>query len=152
MINIVMNFVPFWLEQMEFLILVYNSELEYPLFHLGSKSGQFRGISVIPMCFGKYRPKLKIRPVCVLGLLHTSQFTKIEEKEGKKKKKKKDKIHIRSKKKKKKIQKKKKDKIHIRSKKKKKKIQVMDKAQVLPLKLTSLSLCLCHFQREKEGV
>ena len=39
MINIVMNFVPFWLEQMEFLILVYNSELEYPLFHPGSKSG-----------------------------------------------------------------------------------------------------------------
>ena len=35
---------------------------------------------------------------------------------------------------------------------KKKKIQVMDKAQVLPLKLTSSSLCLCHFQREKVRV
>ena len=73
-----------------------------------------KGISVIPVCLGKYRPKLKIQPVCVLGFLHTSQFTEIEG--GKKK------------------------------------IQVMDKAQVLPLKLTSSSLCLCHFQREKVRV
>ena len=71
----VMNSVPFQSEWTEFLVPVYNPEPEYPLFHLGSKSGQFRGISVIPVCFGKYRPKLKIRPVCVLGFLHSSQFT-----------------------------------------------------------------------------
>ena len=71
----VMNFVPFRSEWTEFLVPVYNLEPEYPLFHLGSKSGQFRDISVIPVCFGKYRPKLKIRPVCVLGFLHSSQFT-----------------------------------------------------------------------------
>ena len=83
-----------------------------------STSGQYpassNGILVILVCFGKYRPKLKIRPICVLGFLHTSQFTEIEGE--------------------------------------KKKIQVMDKAQVLPLKLTSSSLCLCHFQREKVRV
>ena len=76
-----MNSIPFRPERMEFLVPVYNPEPEYPLFHLGSKFSQFRGISVIPVCFGKYRPKLKIRPVCVLGLLHTSQFTEIEEEE-----------------------------------------------------------------------
>ena len=76
-----MSSISFWLEWMEFLVPVYNLELEYPLFHLGSKFGQFRGISVIPVCFGKYRPKLKIRPVCVLSFLHSSQFTEIEEEE-----------------------------------------------------------------------
>ena len=101
-----MNFILFRPKWTEFLISIYNLELEYPLFHLGSKSSQFQGIS---MCFGKYWLKLKIQPICVLGLLHSSQRSK-------------------------------------------KKIQVMDKAQVLPLKLTSSSLCLCHFQREKEGV
>ena len=126
----VMNFVPFRSEWMEFLVPVYNLEPEYPLFHVGSKSGQFQGISIIPVCFGKYRPKLKIRPVCVLGFLHSSQFT-VHSSQRSKKKKKKDKIHIRSKKKKK--------------NKNKTEIQVMDKAQVLPLKLTSSSFCLCHF-------
>ena len=77
-VNIVMNFVLFRPERAEFLVPVYNPEPEYPLFHLGSKSSQFRAILVIPVCFDKYRPKLKIQPVCVLGLLHISQFTEIK--------------------------------------------------------------------------
>ena len=76
-----MNSGSFQSEWTEFLVPVYNPEPEYPLFHLWSKSGQFRGISVIPVCFGKYRPKLKIRLICVLGFLHSSQFTEIEEEE-----------------------------------------------------------------------
>ena len=71
----VMNSGSFQSEWTEFLVPVYNPEPEYPLFHLWSKSGQFRGISVISVCFGKYRPKLKIRLICVLGFLHSSQFT-----------------------------------------------------------------------------
>ena len=58
--TIIMHSVPFRPERMEFLVPVYNPELEYPLFHLGSKSSQFRAILVIPVCFDKYRPKLKI--------------------------------------------------------------------------------------------
>ena len=87
-----------------------------------------------PTSFGAFQSFrwVKIRPVCVLDLLHSSQRSK----KKKKKKKKKDKLHIKWKKK----------------KKNKTKIQVMYKAQVLPLKLTSSSLCLCHFQREKVRV
>ena len=49
-----------------------NSVPFRPLFHLGQNSMPFRCVSGIPRHFGRFQPKLKIRPVWILGIFFFS--------------------------------------------------------------------------------
>ena len=61
--TIVIDSIPFWLEQPENFVPVTSSTQNTPLFHLRLNYGWFRAIPIIPVDFGEFRPKYQFQPI-----------------------------------------------------------------------------------------